>query len=69
MAKLEKFDERGVTKVLMWVNVGDLVARELSAAKGELEDPVPMYEKGEWVWPPGYVECAALGSGDCRSAV
>lgn len=49
-----------MTKVLMWVDVADLVAREMDCGKGEVEDPVPMYEKGDWEWPPIYVEGATL---------
>jgi len=60
MGKIEKCDETGVTKVFMCVDVGDLMAREMDAAEGEVEDPVPMYEKSEWEWPPSYVECATL---------
>lgn len=52
MGRVEKCKETGVTKVLMWVDVGDLVGRDKE------EEPVPVYERGGWVWPPGYVECA-----------
>ena len=55
MGKIERCDETGVTKVLMWVDVGDLEARE--CGKEEVEDPVPVYDKGEWEWPPSYEEC------------
>lgn len=51
MGKVEKCGQTGVTKVLMWVDVGDLMARECGK---EVEDPVPVYERGEWVWPPTY---------------
>jgi hypothetical protein len=55
MGKIERSDETGVTKVSMWVDVGDLMARE--CGKEELEDPVPVYERSEWEWPPSYEEC------------
>ena len=54
MGRVEKCKDTGVTKVLMWVDVGDLVGRN----KEEEEEPVPIYERGEWVWPPRYEECA-----------
>ena len=54
MGRVEKCKDTGVTKVLMWVDVGDLVGRE----KEEEEEPVPVYESGGWVWPPTYEECA-----------
>ncbi|KAJ4989122.1 hypothetical protein SVAN01_05384 [Stagonosporopsis vannaccii] len=59
MGRVEKCLQTGVTKVFMWVDVGDLVMSE--CGKGEVweEDPVPVYDRGEWIWPPGYeeVEC------------
>ena len=54
MGQIERCDETGVTKVLMWVDVSDLVAQEFGK---EAEDPVPTYEKGGWEWPPEYMEC------------
>lgn len=54
MGRVEKCKETGVTKVLMWVDVGDLMRRD----KEEEEEPVPVYERGAWVWPPVYEECA-----------
>lgn len=60
MGRIERCDSTGMTKVLMWVDVADLVAREMDCGKGEVEDPVPMYEKGDWEWPPIYVEGATL---------
>lgn len=50
MGKVEKCKETGLTKVLMWVDVGDLLGRD----KVEEEEPVPLYERGAWVWPPRY---------------
>ncbi|KAJ4401190.1 hypothetical protein N0V91_008088 [Didymella pomorum] len=54
MGRVEKCKETGVTKVLMWVDVGDLMRRD----KEEDEEPVPVYERGAWMWPPVYEECA-----------
>jgi hypothetical protein len=53
MGKVERCRDTGVTKVLMWVDVGDLVVDECRK-DGEVEDPVPAYEKGAWMWPPEY---------------
>ncbi|KAF3003645.1 hypothetical protein E8E13_007994 [Curvularia kusanoi] len=55
MGKVERCDETGLTKVLMWADVGDLVARE--CGKEEVVDPVPLYERGAWEWPPSYEAC------------
>ena len=54
MGRIESCDETGLTRVLMWIDVGDLIAQECGK---EVEDPVPTYEKGEWEWPPKYMEC------------
>ena len=51
MGRLEKCGETGITKVLMWVDVGDMATSE--CGKEEPEDPVPTYEKE---WPPSYEE-------------
>lgn len=50
MGKVEKCKETGITKVLLWVDVADVLGRD----KVENEDPVPLYERGAWVWPPRY---------------
>lgn len=58
MGRVERCGETGVVKVLMWVDVGDLMAREC-AKEEEVVDPVPVYEKGSWEWPPTYEICEA----------
>ncbi|KAH6614211.1 hypothetical protein C7974DRAFT_72883 [Boeremia exigua] len=64
MGRVEKCRETGVTRVLMWVDVGDLVAGECGKEEAEGE-AVPVYEEGGWVWPPSYEECE--GGVDVRS--
>lgn len=56
MGKIERSDESGVTRAVMWVDVTDLVVREMGDC-GKEEDPVPVYEQGAWVWPPSYEAC------------
>ncbi|KAF3043957.1 hypothetical protein E8E12_001039 [Didymella heteroderae] len=54
MGSVKKCKETGFTKVLMWVDVGDLMGRD----KDDEEEPVPVYERGAWVWPPTYEDLA-----------
>lgn len=52
MGRVERCKQTGLARVLLWVEVGDLV---VGKAEGkELGEPVPVYEIGDWVWPPGY---------------
>lgn len=53
MGRVERCAHTGVTKVVLWVDVGDCVV----GGKEEEELPVPVYERGAWMWPPGYEEC------------
>lgn len=64
MGRVERCDETGATRVAMWVDVGDLEAREMDllCGKVEVEDPVPVYESAGWEWPPGY---EVSGGCDC----
>lgn len=57
MGRVEKCRQTGVTRVCMWVDVGGLVIEGCGKGDAGEEDPVPVYEKGGWVWPPGYDEC------------
>lgn len=51
MGRVAWDEKRGVVGVLMWVDVGDLVVGKEGEGEGE---PVPVYERGGWVWPPAY---------------
>jgi hypothetical protein len=57
MGRVEGEGEKGVVRVVMWVDVGDLVVRE---GKEEVVDPVPVYERGGWEWPPAYEGCEGV---------
>lgn len=56
MGRVEKCARTGVTRLSMWVDVGDLVVGGCGKGEEWEEDPVPVYEAGGWVWPPGYEE-------------
>ncbi|RMZ72482.1 hypothetical protein GMOD_00007476 [Pyrenophora seminiperda CCB06] len=53
MGRVEKCTKTGVKRVLLWVDVGDVVMEAVGHAEGEA-DPVPKYERGEG--PPVYVK-------------
>lgn len=53
MGRVEKCTRTGVKRVLLWVDVGDVLMEAVGFAEGE-GDPVPKYERGEG--PPLYVK-------------
>ena len=53
MGRVEKCTRTGVKRVLLWVDVGDVLMEAVGFADDEA-DPVPKYEKGEG--PPLYVK-------------
>lgn len=56
MGRVEKCTTRGMKRVLLWVDVGDVLLGDVVREEGDLEDrnPVPKYERGEG--PPMYVD-------------
>ena len=51
MGRVEWDEKRGVVSLFMWVDIGDLMVGKEEEGEGE---PVPVYERGGWVWPPAY---------------
>lgn len=56
MGRVERCRETGMVRVLLWVDVGAEVfgAGLGKEAEEEMGSPVPVYEVGDWEWPPAY---------------
>ena len=54
MGRVEKDTMTGITKVVLFVDVGDVVVETGGGGEVEERDPVPVYERVEE--PPAYVE-------------